>query len=71
MKNFHFRETDWRRNYEVDIPVYRKDELGELASSIRDMSKKISYSIKAKEQLLIDVSHELRTPLTRIKLGLS
>jgi signal transduction histidine kinase len=34
------------------------------------MSKKIRYSIKAKEQLLIDVSHELRSPLTRIKLGL-
>jgi signal transduction histidine kinase len=56
--------------YDVALPVYRKDELGELASSINDMSKKIGYSIKAKEQLLIDVSHELRTPLTRIKLGL-
>jgi signal transduction histidine kinase len=57
-------------NYNVEIPVKRKDELGELASSINDMSKKIEYSVKAKEQLLIDVSHELRTPLTRIKLGL-
>ena len=56
--------------YDIDLPVKRKDELGELASSINDMSKKIGYSIKAKEQLLIDVSHELRTPLTRIKLGL-
>lgn len=56
--------------YDLDVPVYREDELGELASSIRDMSRKISYSIKAKEQLLLDVSHELRTPLTRIKLGL-
>jgi signal transduction histidine kinase len=34
------------------------------------MSEKISDSIKAKQQLLIDVSHELRSPLTRIKLGL-
>jgi signal transduction histidine kinase len=57
-------------NYNINLPVERKDELGELAASINDMSKKIGFSIKAKEQLLIDVSHELRTPLTRIKLGL-
>ncbi|MCI0448470.1 MAG: HAMP domain-containing histidine kinase [Chlorobi bacterium] len=57
-------------NYNVKIPAGRKDELGELAESINEMSGKISSSIKAKEQLLIDVSHELRSPLTRIKLGL-
>lgn len=57
-------------NYNVKVPVERKDELGELARSINEMSEKISNSIKAKEQLLIDVSHELRSPLTRIKLGL-
>ncbi len=57
-------------NYDVKIPVKRKDELGELAGSITDMAVKIKQNLKAKEQLLIDVSHELRTPLTRIKLGL-
>jgi signal transduction histidine kinase len=57
-------------DYNVKIPVQRKDELGELAESINEMSSKIDSSIKAKEQLLIDVSHELRSPLTRIKLGL-
>jgi signal transduction histidine kinase len=57
-------------NYYLNIPVNRKDELGELASSISSMASNIGNSIKAKEQLLLDVSHELRTPLTRIKLGL-
>jgi signal transduction histidine kinase len=57
-------------NYNIRIPVKRRDELGELADSITQMSSKIGNSIKSKEQLLLDVSHELRTPLTRIKLGL-
>ena len=57
-------------NYDVNIPVKRKDELGELAKSIGEMAVKIKQNLKAKEQLLIDVSHELRTPLTRMKLGL-
>lgn len=57
-------------NYNINIPVKRNDELGELANSITSMSTKIGNSIKSKEQLLLDVSHELRTPLTRIKLGL-
>jgi signal transduction histidine kinase len=57
-------------NYNVKVPVKSKDELGELAQSINEMSSKIDRSIKSKEQLLIDVSHELRSPLTRIKLGL-
>lgn len=57
-------------NYNVKVDTSRKDELGELAGSINTMSAKISNSVKAKEQLLIDVSHELRSPITRIKLGL-
>jgi signal transduction histidine kinase len=57
-------------NYGVTIPVERNDELGELTSSINEMSTKIKSQIQAKEQLLLDVSHELRTPLTRMKLEL-
>jgi signal transduction histidine kinase len=57
-------------NYDINVPINRKDELGELAGSLNDMAASIKRSIKSKEQLLIDVSHELRSPLTRIKLGL-
>lgn len=57
-------------NYDVNLKVKRKDELGELAQSINQMSARIKDSIKAKEHLLLDVSHELRSPLTRLKLGL-
>jgi len=57
-------------NYAIDLPIRRRDEFGELARSLSQMSFNIENSIKSKEQLLIDVSHELRTPLTRIKFGL-
>jgi signal transduction histidine kinase len=57
-------------NYDINIPIKRKDELGELGKSLNEMTSSIKRSIKSKEQLLIDVSHELRSPLTRIKLGL-
>lgn len=57
-------------NYDINIPVKRNDELGELGKSLTEMAYSIKRSIKSKEQLLIDVSHELRSPLTRIKLGL-
>jgi len=56
-------------NFEADVDVRRKDELGNLADSINEMKKNISNMIKAKESLLVDVSHELRSPLTRIKLA--
>lgn len=57
-------------NYNVELPIIKKDEFGELARSLKEMSSKVKNLVRAKEQLLIDVSHELRTPLTRIRFGL-
>lgn len=57
-------------NFNVELPLEKKDEFGDLARSLQEMSTRVKDSIRAKEQLLIDVSHELRTPLTRIKFGL-
>jgi signal transduction histidine kinase len=57
-------------NFDIELPVNRSDELGELAKSLENMSFRVKNTINAKEQLLKDISHELRTPLTRIKFGL-
>lgn len=58
-----------RGDFEKDIEVNRKDELGNLAQSINFMKSEIAGMIKSKESLLVDVSHELRSPLTRLKLS--
>ena len=56
-------------DFESDIVVNRKDELGKLADSVNSMKTSIAKMIKSKESLLVDVSHELRSPLTRLKLA--
>jgi len=55
------------------IPVRTKDELGELANNINQMSGQLLQSIeeerlavKGKNELITNVSHDLRTPLTSI-----
>ena len=50
------------------LPVGRKDELGELATSINVMADDIEQMLEAKRQLLLAISHELRSPLTRAKI---
>jgi signal transduction histidine kinase len=57
-------------NFDYQIPVPNNDELGKLAESFNDMTRRIREMLHVKQQLLLDVSHETRTPLTRIKLAL-
>ncbi len=53
------------------LAINRSDELGELATTINEMSDNIEQMLEAKRQLLLAISHELRTPITRAKLALS
>ncbi len=53
------------------LAINRSDELGELATTINQMSDNIEQMLEAKRQLLLAISHELRTPITRAKLALS
>jgi signal transduction histidine kinase len=52
------------------IEIDRKDELGDLATSINAMADDIQQMLDAKRQLLLAISHELRSPLTRAKVSI-
>ena len=47
----------------------KNDELGELATSINQMTNNIEQMLQAKRQLLLAISHELRSPITRAKVS--
>ncbi len=49
--------------------VERKDELGQLARALDEMSMQLERLIASREELLRDISHELRSPLARMRLA--
>lgn len=53
-------------SYGSHIQKISKDEIGELAETINDMSDAISRTERMQTELVSSVSHELRTPLTVI-----
>jgi signal transduction histidine kinase len=53
-------------SYGVQINNTYKDEIGEMVSSINEMSLKIAQSEKIQKEFISSISHELRTPLTAI-----
>ena len=53
-------------SYGIQISQKYKDELGELAETINEMSMKINQNEKTQTEFISSLSHELRTPLTAI-----
>ena len=53
-------------SYGVQIQTPYKDEIGELANTINEMSSKIAQNEKMQAEFISQLSHELRTPLTVI-----
>lgn len=53
-------------SYGVQIKTPYKDEIGELAETINEMSNKIAQNEKMQSEFISQLSHELRTPLTVI-----
>ena len=53
-------------SYGIQIEKSYDNEIGEMVSSINEMSIKIAQSEKMQTEFISSVSHELRTPLTAI-----
>ena len=53
----------------VEIPDFsgRRDEIGHLSGSIRDMTSALYSRIEAIERFAADVAHELKNPLTSLR----
>jgi two-component system sensor histidine kinase ChvG len=53
----------------VEIPDFsgRRDEIGHLSGSIRDMTSALYTRIEAIERFAADVAHELKNPLTSLR----
>ncbi len=56
-------------DFAQQIPVRRRDELGDLATDVNAMATSIHQMLEAKRTLLLAISHELRSPITRARLN--
>ena len=58
-----------QRHSRTDIPDFRgrRDEIGDLSGSLRDMTRELYARIEATERFAADVAHELKNPLTSLK----
>ena len=54
-------------NYDVQISVVHRDEIGRLAEDFNHMAAEVKRSAQLEKDILANVSHDLRTPLTLIK----
>ena len=52
--------------YGARLDVEWSDEIGELCTTLNDMSAELARMEKLKNDFISSVSHELRTPLTAI-----
>ncbi|MGS2776425.1 sensor histidine kinase [Robertmurraya sp. GLU-23] len=54
-------------DYSARVPVFSKDEIGQLGTAFNLMSISIQREDERKKVFLEDVSHELRTPISYVK----
>lgn len=53
--------------YQIDVPVRSRDELGQLARDVNDLAQALEQTERSRRQWVADISHELRTPLALLQ----
>ncbi len=56
--------------FEVQLPVTREDEIGQLSASINRMASRLDGFVKGQKRFLGDTAHELCSPIARIQVAL-
>ena len=56
--------------FDVQLKINRRDELGRLSDSIHRMAAKLSNLVNGQKRFLGDVAHELCSPIARIQMAL-
>ncbi|MGE5618460.1 MAG: sensor histidine kinase [Sphingomonadaceae bacterium] len=56
-----------RGNFDQNIQVRSRDEVGRLAEAFNHMARQVSISHRTLRDFLANVSHDLRTPLTSVQ----
>jgi signal transduction histidine kinase len=54
-------------NFTIHLDINRKDEIGDLAGSFMNMSRKLEKVDKLRKEFISNVSHDIQSPLTNIK----
>ena len=60
-----------RGDFDVRLPVKRRDELGELASSVNTMAGQLDRFAHGQKRFMGDVAHELTSPIARMQTALA
>ncbi len=56
-----------RGNYQSQIPIPSKDELGQLAEDVNRLARALDDGRRQRQQWVADIAHELRTPITVLR----
>lgn len=56
--------------FDVRLPEHRRDELGELATSVNAMAAQLGDLVARQRQITRDVAHELCSPISRMQMAL-
>ncbi|HEX4808897.1 MAG TPA: ATP-binding protein [Bryobacteraceae bacterium] len=57
-------------HFDIKLPVRRQDELGQLSTSIHQMTERLANFVHGQRRFLSDVAHELSSPVARMQAAL-